>query len=142
MFQGTSLIALDCKGRLNLPARYRQAMDLSCQGQVTLTRHPDGCLLIYPDPIWLSLKAKLKGLPYSARWFQRMVLGCAQSVSMDASGRILIPSDLRQLVGLERDAMLIGLGEHFELWDKATYVQQQAQALSEQAPEVVQDFLF
>lgn len=142
MFQGTSLVALDAKGRLNMPVRYRQAMDLCCQGQVTLTRHPDGCLLIYPDPTWLKLKEKLTNLPFSARWLQRVVLGSAVSVALDASGRLLIPNDLRQLVGLQRDVMLIGLGEHFELWDKASYIEFEARELSEQPSGVVDDFMF
>ena len=73
MFQGTSLLSLDAKGRLSMPARHRESLVLSCQGEVTVTRHPDGCVLIYPRAAWLELRPSLVKLPYSARVLQRIV---------------------------------------------------------------------
>ena len=92
MFQGTSLLVLDAKGRLSLPAKYRESLLVPCQGEVTLTRHPDGCVLIYPRGVWVQLSAKLAALPYAARTLQRIMLGSAFDVNADASGRLLVPS--------------------------------------------------
>ena len=83
MFQGTSLLVLDAKGRLSLPAKYRESLLVPCQGEVTLTRHPDGCVLIYPRAEWLQLRTKLASLPYSARALQRVMMGGAVDVTAD-----------------------------------------------------------
>ena len=137
MFQGTSLLALDAKGRLSLPSRYRESLLLSCQGDVTLTRHPDGCVLIYPRAVWYELHPQLAQLPYSARALQRILLGSAVDVSADSSGRLLIPSELRNLCGLGRDVALVGLGNRFELWDQATYVEFEKAVLAKGLPAEV-----
>lgn len=137
MFQGTSLLALDAKGRLALPSRYRESLLLSCQGDVTLTRHPDGCVLIYPRAVWYELRPQLAQLPYSARALQRILLGSAVDVSADSSGRLLIPSELRNLCGLGRDVALVGLGNRFELWDQVKYVEFEKAELAKGLPAEV-----
>lgn len=142
MFQGTSLISLDAKGRLSMPARHRESLVLSCQGEVTLTRHPDGCVLIYPRAAWLKLRDSLVKLPYSARVLQRIVLGSAVDLKADSVGRFLIPSDLRSLCGLEREVTLIGLGDHFELWDQTKYAEFEARELAKGLPPEAASFTF
>ena len=110
---------------------------MPCQGEVTLTRHPDGCVLIYPRAIWVELRSKLASLPYSARALQRVMLGSAIDVNADGSGRLLVPGDLRSLCGLNREVTLIGMGNHFELWDQAKYMQfEQAELQKGLPPEV------
>ena len=137
MFQGTSLLVLDAKCRLSLPAKYRESLLVPCQGEVTLTRHPDGCVLIYPRGVWVQLSAKLAALPYAARTLQRIMLGSAFDVNADASGRLLVPSDLRSLCSLNREVTLVGLGNHFELWDQTKYMQfEQAELQKGLPPEV------
>ncbi|WP_443743907.1 division/cell wall cluster transcriptional repressor MraZ [Sutterella sp.] len=118
MFQGTSLVTLDAKGRLALPVRARAEV-AERGGTVVVTRHPDGCLVLYPLEAWAPRREKLLALPWSARGFVRFVLGSALEVTPDAAGRILIPADLRGLAGLGRECALVGLGEHLELWDRA-----------------------
>ena len=117
MFQGTSLLSLDAKGRMTMPSRHREALAVSCALEVTLTRHPDGCLLIYPRGRWEKKREALAALPYSARFLQRIVLGSAVDLTIDKAGRLLIPADLRTLAGLDKEVALVGMGEHFELWD-------------------------
>lgn len=118
MFQGTALITLDSKGRLSLSAKSRA--DIKAQGgTIVAARHPDGCLVLYPSDAWAPRREKLLALPWSARGFVRLVLGSAVELVPDAAGRILIPADLRALSGLGRECALVGLGEHFELWDRA-----------------------
>ena len=141
MFQGTSLLVLDAKGRLSLPSNYRESLLVPSQGEVTLTRHPDGCVLIYPRSVWIQTRAKLASLPYSARTLQRVMLGSACDVSADGSGRLLIPGDLRSLCGLRREVTLIGLGNRFELWDQAKYMQFENDELKKGLPPDVFDLV-
>ena len=140
MFEGTTLVKLDAKGRLAIPVRYREAFVVSGIETLTFTRHPDGCLLIYPPDIWEKKRKALAALPFSARALQRLVLGSAQTVTPDAAGRLLVPSSLRALALPDREAVLIGLGEHFELWDLQTYKAAEAKALAEGFDDV--DFVF
>ncbi|MGE5337082.1 MAG: division/cell wall cluster transcriptional repressor MraZ [Gemmatimonadota bacterium] len=121
MFQGASHLTLDAKGRLSMPARHRDALQALCESRLTLTRHPDGCLLVYPRPRWEAKREEIARLPYAARALQRLLLGSAIDVELDAAGRLLIPLELRAPAVLERDAMLLGMGEHFELWDAARH---------------------
>ena len=108
MFQGTSLLSLDAKGRMTMPSRHREALALSCALEVTVTRHPDGCLLIYPRNRWEKKREAIAALPYSARFLQRIVLGSAVDLTVDKAGRVLIPADLRTLAGLEKEVALVG----------------------------------
>ncbi|MNY31584.1 cell division protein MraZ [compost metagenome] len=136
MFQGASSLSLDAKGRLSVPTRHRDALNEMAEGQVTLTKHPHGCLMLFPRPQWLLFRDRIAQLPMSAQWWKRIFLGNAMDVEMDGTGR------LRQAVGLSKEAVLLGMGNHFELWDKATYDAQEAQAMQAQMPDVFQDFAF
>ena len=121
MFQGSSALTLDAKGRMSIPARYRDALHAEEQGRLTLTRHPDGCLMLYPRSTWVEKRKQIAALPASARPLQRLLLGNAQDVDMDGAGRILVAPELRMAAGLSRDVMLLGLGSNFELWDRAQW---------------------
>jgi MraZ protein len=128
VFQGTSLLTLDQKGRLSVPARHREALGLGTAQSVTVTRHPDGCLVIYPQALWEEKSRELSELPYAARAFVRFVLGSAVELPFDRAGRILIPAELRQMAGLTREVALLGVGGHFELWDRAALAEREREA--------------
>lgn len=121
MFQGSSALTLDAKGRMSIPARYRDVLQDQEQGRLTLTRHPDGCLILYPRSEWEVRREKIAALPASARALQRLLLGSAQDVDMDTAGRILVAPELRSAAELQRDVMLLGLGANFEVWDRAQW---------------------
>lgn len=142
MFQGAAQLTLDGKGRLSMPTRHRDALSSSCDGRLTVTRHPDGCLLVYPRPTWEQRREQIAGLPYSARALQRLLLGSAVDVDLDSAGRILISTELRAAAGLERQVMLLGMGAHLELWDTARLGEHERQALAEGLPESAADFTF
>ena len=142
VFQGASSLSLDAKGRLSVPARHRDVLSANAQGQLTLTRHPHGCLMIFPRPQWERFRERIAQLPMSAQWWKRIFLGNAMDVDMDSAGRVLISPELREAVGLSREAILLGMGEHFERWDKATYQAQEAQAMQGEMPDVFKDFSF
>ena len=142
MFQGASSISLDAKGRISIPARHRDVLSLQCEGRVTLTRHPHGCLLFFPRPVWESHREQIAVWPMSARAWQRIFLGSASDVEMDASGRILIAPELRQAAGLTREVMLLGMGSHFEIWDSGNLAESEAKAMAAGMPDVLRDFSF
>jgi len=141
VFQGASSISLDAKGRLSIPTRHRDAL-LKNGGQLTVTRHPHGCLMVFPREEWAVFSARVAQLPISAQWHKRLFLGNAMDVEMDATGRILVSPELRAAAHITKDAMLMGMGSHFELWDKATYEEKEAEALQQETPEALKDFAF
>jgi len=142
VFQGASKLALDPKGRISMPTRHRDQLLAHCEGRLTLTRHPDGCLLVYPRPQWESKRGELAVLPYSARALQRLLLGSAIDVELDSSGRVLVPTVLREDAHLAREATLIGMGMHFELWDPVLLREREERDLANGLPEAAADFSF
>ncbi|MCL1886323.1 MAG: division/cell wall cluster transcriptional repressor MraZ [Betaproteobacteria bacterium] len=142
MFQGASSISLDAKGRISIPARHRDALLLQCEGRVTLTRHPHGCLLFFPRSVWESHREQIAAWPMSARAWQRIFLGSASDVEMDSAGRILISPELRQVAGLKREVMLLGMASHFEIWDAEKLTENEAAAMATGIPDVLRDFSF
>ena len=71
MFQGSSALLLDAKGRMTVPTRHRDALSEQCEGKLTLTRHPDGCLLLFPRPVWEKHRERLAAMPIGARNWTR-----------------------------------------------------------------------
>ena len=142
MFQGASSLSLDAKGRLSVPTRHRDVLSATAAGQLTITRHPHGCLMVFPRPEWEKFRERIAQLPMSAQWWKRIFLGNAMDVDMDGTGRVLVSPELRQAAGLTRDVMLLGMGQHFELWDKTTYEAKEAEAMQAGMPEAFEDFAF
>ncbi|TAN10117.1 MAG: transcriptional regulator MraZ [Burkholderiaceae bacterium] len=142
MFQGASSLNLDGKGRLSVPTRHREVLLAIAGGQLTITRHPHGCLMIFPRPEWEKFRDRIAQLPMSAQWWKRIFLGNAFDVDMDGTGRVLISPELRQAADLTREVMLLGMGVHFELWDKATYEAKEAEAMETGMPAAVEELVF
>ena len=142
MFQGASSLSLDAKGRLSVPTRHREVLSATASGQLTVTRHPHGCLMLFPRPEWEKFRDRIAALPMEAQWWKRIFLGNAMDVEMDATGRVLISPELRAAAGIAKETMLLGMGAHFELWDKASYEAQEAQAMQGAMPDVFKDFSF
>lgn len=142
MFQGSSALVLDAKGRMSIPARYRDALLESEGGCLTLTRHPDGCLLVYPRSSWESKRLEIAALPAVARPLQRLLLGSAHDVEMDSAGRILVSPELRAAAGLTREVMLLGVGSNFELWDSATWAERDIADVAKLDPAILAQISF
>lgn len=133
MFQGGSALTLDAKGRLAIPARHRDALTAASAGQLVLTAHPHGCLLLYPAPAWAPIREKiLKASSFNrdAASIKRTLLGNALDMEIDASGRLLIAPELRQHAQLEKTVRFVGMGSHFEIWSEAGWQQQNEIALA------------
>jgi len=126
MFRGANPITLDAKGRMAMPTRYRERIAQRCENQMVITIDRDHCLLLYPLPDWEEIEHKLMRLPSlnrTVRELQRLMVGHAAEVELDGQGRILLPPDLRQFASLTKDAVLLGQGARFELWDEARWTE-------------------
>jgi MraZ protein len=124
MFRGATRLSVDDKGRMVMPTRHRDRLRELSAGRVVVTVDRDQCLLIYPTPEWEQIERKLMALPSlqpAARDLQRLMVGHATDLEIDAHGRLLLPAELREFAGLDRHAMLIGQGARFELWDEARW---------------------
>ena len=127
---------------MSIPAKHRDALAVQCEGRLTLTKHPEGCLLFFPRPVWETHREQIAAWPMSARAWQRIFLGNACDVEMDSAGRILISPELRSAVGLTRDVMLLGMGTHFEIWDATKLNDNEQQAVEAGMPDVLSNFSF
>ena len=115
MFTGEFHHNLDAKGRMIVPSKFREGLS----GEFVVTRSLDGCLSMYAPEEWAILEQKLNSLPMTnekARMLKRFLLGSAASCEIDKQGRILIPQVLRDKVGLDKDVVLAGVGDHIEIW--------------------------
>lgn len=124
MFRGISPLSLDGKGRLAIPTRYRELLMQHCGGHLIATLDPSGCLLLYPYPEWEPIERKLNALPSFnpiSRQMQRILVGSATDVELDSAGRILLPAPLRDKAKLDKEVVLLGQGNKFELWDAASW---------------------
>lgn len=120
MFFGEFQHTIDPKGRMNIPAKFRE--DLG--ERVYLTKGLDQCLFVFPPEEWRLFEAKLKALPLTnknARAFGRLFFAGATECEADKQGRILIPQNLREYAGLEREAVVIGVGTRAEIWSDANW---------------------
>ena len=120
MFRGATLLSMDAKSRLAVPAKHRDALFAQSVGNLILTAHPHRCLLLYPQPAWAPIEAKINALSSfntQTSAYQRMMVGQAEDLTLDSAGRLLVSSVLRDFAKLDRDVMFVGQGSHFELWN-------------------------
>ena len=123
MFFGETAINLDAKGRCAIPTRYRELISEHCAGQLVLTYSPfdTGALWLYPQAEWERVRDSVMALTtFNAghRGIQRRLVGSATPVEPDGSGRIQLPQTLRQVAGLEKHIMFLGMGSRFEIWNE------------------------
>ena len=125
MFRGVNNINIDVKGRFGVPSRFREFLVNHCGGEMVVTIDTEEkCLLIYPRPDWDDIQRRVEDLPsFNAvtRRVQRLLIGHATDVQMDASGRVLLPPPLRTYANLEKKGILIGQGKKMELWDESAW---------------------
>jgi MraZ protein len=123
VFRGITGVNIDAKGRIVMPTRHRERLQLDGKGTLVLTIDTEErCLLLYPLLEWEEIERKLAGLPSfnpAARRIQRLLVGHATDIEMDGHGRVLLPPLLREYAGLSKRAVLVGQGKKFELWDEA-----------------------
>ena len=134
MFRGANAISLDAKGRLAMPSRYRDELVARCSGQLIVTIDAvDPCLCVYPLAEWELIENKLRELASfreENRRLQRLLIGNAVDLELDASGRFLVPPRLREYAKLDKRAMLVGQLNKFQLWDEDSWNAQAANDLA------------
>ena len=136
MFRGANKVTLDAKGRMVMPTRYRERLLERCEGKLVVTVDRDQCLLLYPLPDWEEIERKLMRLPTlneQARRLQRLMVGHASDIEIDGHGRVLLPPKLREFAHLNRNAILIGQGSRFELWDEQRWDERRDEWLKAEA---------
>lgn len=143
MFMGEFQHSIDEKGRIIIPAKFRELLGTS----FVVTRGLDHCLFVYPMEEWSLLEQKLKSLPLmkaDARAFSRFFFSGATEVEWDKQGRVNLPSNLRQYAKLEKECVIIGVSNRVEIWSKETwseYYDTSEQSFNEIAEKLV-DFDF
>ncbi len=135
MFQGETAITIDDKGRLAIPTAFRDAV-AKAGNQLVLTYNPfeSGCLYLYPQPVWEQVRDQVNALPRTRsvnRQLQLKLVGAACFVEPDGSGRISIPASQRNACALEKRAVLLGMGDKFELWSEQAHHAQIRQTLGD-----------
>lgn len=125
MYFGETAINLDAKGRFAVPTRYRALIDEQCAGRLVLTysAFDSGALWLSPSEHWEQMRDQVLGLGTfepAHRGLQRRLVGSATPVEPDGSGRIQLPATLRQVAGLEKHIVLLGMGNKFEIWNETT----------------------
>jgi MraZ protein len=129
MFQGAAALNLDAKGRMAIPVRHRTALAGAAEGNLVLTAHPHGCLILYPRPAWEPIRAKLMAAPSlekQSAQLQRLLVGFAEEQQIDTAGRILVSPVLRNFAALDKQVMFVGQGTHFEIWSTEAWESQLA----------------
>lgn len=135
------MLTLDGKGRITVPARWRELLMATVNGQLVVAKNADGCLGLYPLPVWEALEAQLLELTAEHDAWRRFFIGSATEVEIDGSARVLIPPELRAWAALDKDVKFMGVGAHFELWDMARYEAREAEALSAGRPEALRNLV-
>ena len=138
MFRGATKVTIDAKGRLAIPTRYRNRLESRSKGQLVVTVDRDYCLLLYPFPDWEEIERKLIRLPSldkQARRLQRLMVGYATELELDGNGRILLSRELREFAEIDRQAILIGQGNKFEIWNDDIWNKKRDSWLSEDDDE-------
>jgi MraZ protein len=143
VFFGETAINLDAKGRLAIPMRYRESIREQSDGQLVLTysAFDSGALYLYPEKEWERVRDEVTGLSTfnsGHRSLQRKLVGSASTVEPDGNGRIQLPQTLRQVAGLEKRVVLLGMGNRFEIWNETILNQKRVEeerSLDEAASE-------
>lgn len=137
MFRGFNAVTIDVKGRLAVPARFRELLSARNVDTLIMTISPwDRCIWAYPLPEWEGIDSKLHALPAAdpeARMAKRVVLGHATDCQLDAQGRVLVPQELRDLVQIDRRTVVLGQGNKLELWDDESWQRRRGEWLQEVA---------
>jgi MraZ protein len=137
VFRGCPVLLLDGKGRITVPVRHKDVLMATVNGQMVVCKNPDGCLSLFPLPVWEQFEAHILSLPIQFDAWRRVYVGSATEVEIDSSSRLLIPPELRAWACLERDVTFMGMGSSFELWDSTRYNAREVATIAAGRPDVL-----
>ena len=124
-----------------MPARYRDVLMANVNGQMVIAKNPDGCLSLFPLPVWEQFETNVLALPVEYDAWRRVYVGSASEVEIDGASRVLIPPELRAWAGLEREVKFMGVGPNFELWDSARYDAREVAAIAAGRPDALRSLV-
>ncbi len=142
VFQGTSALLLDGKGRIAVPARHRDALTAGDDRQLTFTKSPAACLWIFKRLAWEAFRGQLLALTMGQDPWRRLFLGSAVTVEIDSADRVLVPAELRDWAALDKEVLLVGMGQRLELWNAQRQAAMEAELLASAMPDAVQKIVF
>ncbi len=136
MFQGETAISVDDKGRLAIPTAYREQVARVCASRLVSVYNPfePGCLWLFPQGEWERVRDEVNALPSVKavhRALQMKLVGAAAPLEPDGAGRILLPASQRAAAGIEKRAVLLGMGNKFELWSEQAHLAKIRQSIGE-----------
>jgi MraZ protein len=144
MFQGETAVTLDDKGRVTIPAALRDLVAKACDNHLVVTYNPfeNGCLWIFPQPEWERVRDQVNALPSVKavhRNLQMKLVGAAALVEPDGNGRVLLPASQRGAAGIEKKAVLLGMGNKLELWSEQAHLAKIRETIGE--GQITEDML-
>ncbi|HET7300715.1 MAG TPA: division/cell wall cluster transcriptional repressor MraZ [Oleiagrimonas sp.] len=136
MFQGETAITIDAKGRMAIPTAYREPVARACGNRLVVTYNPfeSGCLWLFPQEEWERVRDSVNALPSVKavhRNLQMKLVGAAAMVEPDSAARILLPASQRSAAGVEKKAVLLGMGNKFEIWSEQAHLAKIHQTIEE-----------
>jgi len=140
MFRGSSFHTLDAKGRIIVPARFRDI--IRANGDGVMVSRMDSCLLAYTFPEWHQIESRILALSEKSetmRRFRRVFIGGAFECTCDKQERILVPPSLRQYAGLDKEIVLVGVLDHFEIWSRDNWDRENTHMEEDMTKEVVRN---
>jgi MraZ protein len=142
MFQGETAITVDDKGRLAIPTAFREVVVRDCGNRLVSAYNPyePGCLWLYPESVWQQVRDQVNGLPMTVRLhrlLQLKLVGSACLLEPDGNGRVLLPASQRHASGIEKKAVLVGMGNKFELWSEQAHLAQIRQTIGDEASDAM-----
>jgi MraZ protein len=123
-FRGEYYQSIDPKGRIILPAKFREVLSQRYDQNLIITKHLDKCLMAFPVAEWIVKESELKRLPTGrrdVRMLKRFYMASASECSLDRQGRIVIPPSLKQFANLEKNVVIAGAIDHFEIWERELF---------------------
>ena len=145
MLYGEYEHSIDRKGRLIIPAKFRQALHANDVKHLFLTRGLDGCLFVFPEAEWRLAEARFKQIPFTkseGRKFNRLFFSGAAEVAFDSLGRVLVPKTLKEFAEIKTDVVIVGVSSRMEIWAKEkwhAFYESSRQSFEEVAERVMLD---
>lgn len=135
-FQGETAISVDEKGRLAIPTVWRDVLSTACANKLMATYNPfdHGCLWLFPEGEWERVRDQVNALPSVKavhRSLQMKLVGAATALELDSHARVLLPASQRSAAGIEKRAVLLGMGNKFELWSEQAHLAKIRQTIGE-----------
>jgi len=125
-----------------VPTRHRDVLSATASNQLTITKHPNRCLLVFPRPAWEHFRDQIMAMSAGGDVMRRLFVGSAVDVEIDSGSRVLVSPELRAAAGITKDVTMLGMGSRLELWDRERHLAHEAEAMAAELPDAIKEFVF